>query len=139
MSRTFVDTNVFVYADDDDEPAKRDIARECIRQLIRDKQAVVSTQVLMEYVAAGRRRLGLTISQCREKVVLMSRLDVALIKAEHVLGALDLAAAHSFSQWDALVVKAAATSGCQFLLTEDMQDGQVIDGVTIRNPFKEAT
>lgn len=133
--RTFIDTNVFVYAEDDDAPAKQEVARREIRQLAAEERGVVSTQVLMEYVAAARKRLGLSLAQCRQGVLLIGRFDMALIRTEHVLGALDLAATHSLSHWDALVLKMAASSGCRILLTEDLQHGQTIDGVTIRNPF----
>lgn len=68
-------------------------------------------------------------------MLLISRFDVALIRPEHVLGALDLATAYSLSHWDALLLKVAAGAGCRTLLTEDLQHGQIIDGVTIRNPF----
>ncbi len=66
----------------------------------------------------------------------MAQFEVVLIKPEHVLGALDLATIHSLSHWDALVVKTAASSGCSVLLTEDLNHGQHIDGVTIHNPFR---
>lgn len=134
-SRTFIDTNIFVYAEDDDSPAKQDVARDAIRRLAMAERGVISTQVLVEYVAAGRRRLGLSLAQCRQGVLLMCRFDVVLLRPDHVLGALDLAATHSLSHWDALLVKAAASSGCGVLLTEDLQNGQTIDGVTIHNPF----
>jgi predicted nucleic acid-binding protein len=133
--RTFIDSNVFVYAEDDDEPTKQTTARHMIRQLARGERAVISTQVLMEYVAACRRRLGLSLAQCREGVLLLCRLDVVVIRPEHVLGALDLAITHSLSHWDALIVKAASSSGCRILLTEDLQHGRTIDGVTVHNPF----
>lgn len=91
--------------------------------------------MLKEYVAAARKRLGLSLAQCRQGALLISRFDVALIRPEHVLGALDLASTYSLSHWDALVLKVAASSGCRTLLTENLQHGQTIDGVTIRNPF----
>jgi predicted nucleic acid-binding protein len=133
--RTFIDSNIFIYAEDDDEQAKRDIARELIMQLARGRRGVVSTQVLMEYVAAGRRRLGLSLPQCRQTALAICRFEVALIRPELVLDALDLASSYSLSHWDALIIKAAAVSGCRVLLTEDLQHGQTIDGVTIHNPF----
>lgn len=135
QSRTFIDSNIFVYAQDDDEPVKRDAARVLIRQLARDQRGVVSTQVLMEYVAAGRRRLGLSLAQCRQTVLAMCRFEIATIRPELVLDALDLASSYSLSHWDALIVKAAAVSGCRVLLTEDLQHGQTIEGVTVHNPF----
>jgi predicted nucleic acid-binding protein len=133
--RTFIDTNVFVYAEDADEPEKRKVAQQLIKELTEAGRAVISTQVLMEYIAAGQRHLGLTPAECRQGVLVMSHLDVVMIRSEHVLGAVDLASLYSLSCWDALILKTASASGCGRLLTEDMQDGQVIDGVRIDNPF----
>jgi len=133
--RTFIDTNVFVYAQDADEPVKQAVAQRLVAQLANDRCGVVSTQVLMEYVAAARRRLGLSFADCRQAILLMCSLDVVLIRPDHVLSALDLAGMHALSQWDALILKAASTSGCARLLTEDLHHGQTIDGVRIENPF----
>ncbi len=134
--RVFVDTNVFVYAEDEDEPAKRAVAQGLIQQLAAEERAVISTQVLSEYVAAARRKLGLSLAACREAVLLMCQLHVVGVRPEHVLGAIDLASLHSLSLWDALIVRAASASGCARLLTEDLTHGQVIDGVRVENPFK---
>ena len=53
-----------------------------------------------------------------------------------ILAAIDLSRLHSFSFWDALIVRTAAAAGCGLLLTEDLQHGQVVDGVRIENPFR---
>jgi predicted nucleic acid-binding protein len=133
--RTFIDTNVFVYAEDADEPDKRETAQGLIRQLALQQRGVVSTQVLTEYIAAARRRLKFSLAECRQTVILMRRFDVVLIKPELVLEALDLAITYQLSHWDALILKAASVSGCGVLLTEDLQDGRTIEGVRIENPF----
>ena len=133
--RAFIDAFVFVYADDADQPAKREVARRVITELATARRGVVSTQVLTEYVAAGRRKLGLTLAQCRQALVAMCGFDVVVIHPDLVLAALDLAAAYQLSHWDGLILKAASASRCQRLLTEDLQHGQVIDGVRIENPF----
>ena len=65
----------------------------------------------------------------------MTRLDVMLIKPDHVLEALDLATTYMLSHWDALILKSASLSGCGLLLTEDLHHGQTIDGVRSENPF----
>lgn len=52
-----------------------------------------------------------------------------------ILGAIDIHRLHGISFWDALIVRAAKESGCRVVLTEDMQHGQVVDGVNIVNPF----
>jgi predicted nucleic acid-binding protein len=48
---------------------------------------------------------------------------------------MELAASHQFALWDAIMLAAAGASGCRLLLSEDMQDGFIWRGVTIRNPF----
>jgi len=133
--RVFVDTNVFVYADDRSARTKRVRARTVLSELIRAKRAVVSTQVMQEYFAAAIKKLGLSPERARIRVERLGRLDVVLIRPELILGAIDLCRLHALSFWDALVVRSASAAGCGRLLSEDMQDGQTIDGVRIENPF----
>jgi predicted nucleic acid-binding protein len=54
-----------------------------------------------------------------------------------LLDAMELAVAHKFARWDAIMLAAAAASGCRVFLSEDMQDGFTWRGVTIRNPFRQ--
>ncbi len=133
--RVFVDTKVFVYADDRSARTKRVRARTVLSELIRAKRAVVSTQVMQEYFAAAIKKLGLSPERARIRVERLNRLDVVLIRPELILGAIDLCRLHALSFWDALVVRSASAAGCGRLLSEDMQDGQTIDGVRIENPF----
>lgn len=133
--RVFVDTNIFVYADDRAARTKRVRARRVLSELIRTRRAVVSTQVMQEYFAAATRKLGLSPDRARLRVEQLNRLDVVLIRPELILGAIDLCRLHPMSFWDALVIRSASAAGCVRLLSEDMQDGRTIDGVRIENPF----
>jgi predicted nucleic acid-binding protein len=133
--RVFVDTNIFVYADDRAAKTKRARARTVLSELIRTRRAVVSTQVMQEYFVAAIRKLGLSPDRARIRVERLNRLDVVLIRPELILGAIDLCRLHALSFWDALVVRSASAAGCGRLLSEDMQDSQTIDGVRIENPF----
>jgi predicted nucleic acid-binding protein len=133
--RVFVDTNIFVYADDKSAKIKRVRARAVLSELIRTRRAVVSTQVMQEYFAAATKKLGLSPERARIRVERLNRLDVILVRPELVLGAIDLCRLHVLSFWDALIVRSASAAGCARLLSEDMQSGQTIDGVRIENPF----
>jgi predicted nucleic acid-binding protein len=133
--RVFVDTNIFVYADDRGAKSKRVRARAVLSELIRTRRAVVSTQVMQEYFVAAIKKLGLSPGRARIRVERLNRLDVVVIRPELILGAIDLCRLHPLSFWDALVVRSASAAGCGRLLSEDMQDGQMIDGVRIENPF----
>jgi predicted nucleic acid-binding protein len=134
--RTFIDTNVFVHADDRSAAKKRPRAISLLDELIRESRAVISTQILQEYFVVATRKLGVPAEVARRKVDALSRLDVVVIRPELVLAAIDLHRLHSISFWDALVVRSAVAAGCARVMSEDLQDGQVIDGVRIENPFR---
>ncbi len=133
--RLFLDTNVLIYADDLDAGAKNRKAREILYELISSRTGVLSTQVLQEYFVVARRKLGVSAKAARRKIELLATIDVVKIDIPHVLGAIDLTRLYSISFWDALIIRCAASVGCTRLLTEDLQHGQIIDGVRIDNPF----
>jgi predicted nucleic acid-binding protein len=56
-----------------------------------------------------------------------------------VFSAIEAARRNRLSFWDALIVRAAVQADCDVLLSEDLNPGQVIDGVRVENPFREAT
>jgi predicted nucleic acid-binding protein len=134
--RVFLDTNVIVYADDQSAGVKRSRALAVLRELVAESRAVLSTQVLQEYFVVATRKLGVSPAVARQKVDALSRLDVVVIRPELVLAAIDLHRLHQISFWDALIVRCAVAAGCARLFSEDLQDGQVLDGVRIENPFR---
>ena len=131
----FVDTNVLVYADDNSEPTKRDLARALVRELMQDRSGKISLQVLKEFFAAGTRKLGLDAALARRRIELYSRLDVVDTSVTDLLAAIDLHRLHELSIWDALVMRSAVVSGCRTLLSEDLQHGFKLEGVEVVNPF----
>ena len=133
--RSFLDTNVLVYSDDADDPAKRTRALDLIAGCRRDASGVVSTQVLQEYYVAATRKLGVEVAVARRKTQLFGRLQLVPIGLDDILSAIDLHRLHSLSFWDALVVRAAIAAGCTRLYTEDLQDGWRLEGLEIVNPF----
>jgi predicted nucleic acid-binding protein len=133
--RIFVDTNIFVYADDLAAKAKRPRARAVLSELIRERRAVVSTQIMQEYFVTAVKKLGLSVKAARLRVEALARLDVVVIRPELIGGAIELHRTHSISFWDALVVKAASVGGCARLWSEDLDPGQIYDGVTVENPL----
>lgn len=135
--RVFLDTNVVVYADDKSAGRKRDRSLALIADLVRASRAVLSTQVLQEYFVVATGKLGVPAEIARRKVEALSRLDVVIVRPEIVLAAIDLHRLHKISFCDALVVRCAAAGGCTRLLSEDLQDGQVLEGVRIENPFRD--
>ncbi len=135
-ARYFVDTNVFVYADDDSAGPKRDQARELIREMTSSRAGVLSLQVLQEYFSAATKKLGIPAADVRQRIEWLSRWEVVILGVEDLMAAVDLHRLHGFSIWDALVIRAALKAGCRVLYSEDLQDGRRIDGLEIVNPFK---
>lgn len=133
--RRFVDTHVLVYADSADEPSKQDQAIRLIRTLLERGEGVVSTQVLQEFVNVALRKLALPAALIHERLALYRRFEVVVTSPELIAAALDLTLLRSVSFYDALIVQAAHFSGCSELLSEDLQTGATVAGVSIVNPF----
>jgi predicted nucleic acid-binding protein len=136
--RAFVDTNVWVYAVDTSDKAKQARAIEVIERETR-RGLVVSAQVMSEYYVTTTRKLQTPLAPeaALEDVRDMMRQSVVALDARLVEAAIVGAQAWGLSYWDAMLVVAARTAGAGRLLSEDLQDGRVIDGVTIENPFRE--
>jgi len=134
--RSFFDTNIVVYADDDDAPAKQRRARDLVYEHWRGGSGVVSLQVLQEYFVTVTRKLKLDARKARRKVELLSEFDVVAPEVADILAAIDLHRLHGFSFWDALILRAAKQSGCRVLFSEDFQPSREVDGVQIVNPFQ---
>ena len=136
--RSFFDTNILIYTDDQAFPAKQERALEVIEQHRRDRTGVVSLQVLQEYFASVTRKLHIDASIARSKVEIFAEFDVAAPDVSDVLAAIDLHRLHQLSFWDALIVRMASQSGCKVLFSEDLQNARDIEGVRVVNPFTSA-
>lgn len=133
--RAFLDTNVLVYADASDEPAKQTPAIALISRLRREGTGVISTQVLQEFANVALRKLQLPPALVRERLHFYAGFDLVRTSPELIQSALDLHLAHGLPFYDALIVQAALDSGCQHLWSEDLQAGRVLGKLAIANPF----
>ncbi len=133
--RGFVDTNVLVYAVDDADTLKRDVARRVLEQPAAD--LVLSAQVLSEFYVVVTRRLATPMSEgdAAAAVDELARLPTIATDTELVRDGIALAREARISFWDGLIVAAARAAGCEKLLTEDLAAGTTIGGVLVENPF----
>lgn len=139
MTRSFFDTNVLVYLYDDDEPEKKARAQEIVEAEFDAGRVVLSTQVLQEFYTAVTRKLSspLPSEVAEERVRDFSILPLVRVDVPMILAAIVRSRDLGFSFWDALIVEAALVGGAGTLFTEDLQHGQVIEGLRIENPFLE--
>lgn len=136
-AKTFLDTNILVYADDLDAGDKNERALDIVERGVTTGNGVVSTQVLQEYFVNATGKFGMDPDLAQRKVVFFTAMHVVRIGVEDILAAIDLHRLHQLSFWDALIVSCAAASGCRLVLTEDLQHGQTLAGVRIENPFRD--
>lgn len=127
---SFFDTNVLLYL------LSKDSAKADRAEALLASGGIVSVQVLNEFVSVASRKLAMTIPEIRE--ILSTIRTVCIVKPldieTHELG-LDMAECYGFSMYDSLIVAAAVHARYAVLYTEDLQQGQVIDQLVIRNPF----
>jgi len=134
-NRSFFDTNILVYTDDMDAPAKADRALALWQEHRSGGLAVISIQVLQEYFWATTRKLGVDPVVATEKLMLFAKADVMSPLADDVVSAARLAVEHRLSFWDAMIVQMAMQAECEILFSEDMQAGRRFAGVEIVNPM----
>jgi predicted nucleic acid-binding protein len=130
-ARVFADTNLFIYAESQDQDKSfRAVA------FIRDAP-VISTQVINETVSVLTRKHGFLLSEAHEIAEsLLDLCEVVAVDARTIRKAIDLAKRYSLSHWDSLIIAAALIADCQTLFSEDMQHEQIIDSrMIIINPF----
>lgn len=132
-----VDTNVLVYSRDARDPAKQARAAEWLGVLWQRRAGRVSVQVLNEYYVTVTRKLhpGMARAAARTDIANLGAWRPVPLTMQVIERAQDLEDRYALSWWDSLVVASAHVGGCRWLLTEDLQDGQDLGGVTVVDPF----
>jgi len=135
MKKTFIDTNVLVYANDSRDPAKQSAAIELIQEAIRTGTGVVSTQVMQEFAAVAGEKLRLDIDVVLHVLLLLESLEVVQVTGALVRRSLELRERYKVSFWDAGILAAAEHANCAVLLSEDLNPGRFYAAVKVENPF----
>ncbi len=129
--RCFFDTNILLYLLSEDN-CKADRAEAIIAV-----GGVISVQVLNEFSSVAFRKFKMSYAEIRDTLLTVRALcQIQPVTLDtHELG-LDIAERYGFSLYDSMIVSAALQSSCTILYSEDMQQGQIIEGqLTISNPF----
>jgi predicted nucleic acid-binding protein len=135
--RVFVDTNVLVYARDRTDEEKQRRALAWVASLWEHRAGRLSWQVLQEYYVTLTRKLDPPRERAaaREDVTSLVTWRPIPIDLSTIDAAWGLEDRYGLSWWDALIVAAAQAGECQYLLSEDLQDGQSFDGLEVVDPF----
>ena len=139
MSVAFFDTNVLVYMFESDQTEKQKRATALYEEHLGQDSVVLSVQVLNEFFAAVTRRAAakMSISSAVRAVESLARGTVHPLDVDLTFKAIKRAEGSRLNFWDALIVESSLRAKAEVLYTEDLQHGQVIDGLRIENPFRE--
>jgi len=134
----FVDTNVLIYALDPTDPKKHAAAKAWRSELWKSHRGRLSIQVMEEFYVKAAQKWPKSLDQARSEV--RDLLAWHPVPMDYALVELGWKFQDRFqlSFWDSLIVAAAKTAGCRYLLTEDLQSGQNLDGLQVTNPFLTA-
>jgi len=136
IDKTFVDTNILIYAHDIDAGKKHAVAKEILLGLWAERSGVLSTQVLQEFYVNVTRKIARPLPRESARLVVNSY----AIWCEGTTAA-DISNAFRFEDlartgfWDSLIIASALKSGAKRILSEDLNSGQKIAGMRIENPF----
>lgn len=130
----FLDTNILVYAYSEDDPQKREVAR----NLLSSGEVIVSSQVLQEFVNITNKKLKVNWDKIQATITELSAKIPLWINSDETIGkACQIASRYGYSFYDALIISAALESQSVFLLSEDLHSGQIIENqLEIINPFQ---
>lgn len=135
-SKTFIDTNVLIYAHDVDAKEKHAVAKQALAELWANRTGVLSAQVLQEFYVNVTRKLSRPLMKKSARAIVdkyamwcidTTPADIAVafrIEDESRIGF-----------WDALICAAALKAGAERILSEDFNAGQKIAGIRVVNPF----
>jgi predicted nucleic acid-binding protein len=132
----FVDSNVLIYAIDEANQKKHAAAKLWRAVLWKSRRGRVSFQVLQEFYANVDRKWPAAREQVQAEIRNLLTWRPVFIDAEIIEGAWRIQDRYKISFWDGLIVSAAKAASCHYLLTEDLQADQDLDGVVVVNPFR---
>ena len=135
MAKTFIDTNVLFYSVDTQDARKHKTAVEVVGRLAARREATISAQVANEFASNLVKKLGKSPASALGYCQGLRKFDYVPTTLETLGRALLLMQTASLSFWDAAILASTIDAGCSVLLTEDLNHGQTIAGVHIRNPF----
>lgn len=134
--KTFVDTSVLIYAHDVDAKSKHDLAKSLLRELWKQRSGVVSPQVMQEFYVNVTRKIPTPLSKpVAQQVVNTYALWCIDTTPSEISSAFRIEDESKIGFWDALIVASAAKCGAVRILSEDLNNRQMIAGIRIENPF----
>lgn len=137
MTRVALDSNILIYAELEPDSEKGKRAADLILRTAQD--GVIPVQVLGEFLRFVQRRMPVAFEEAIRQASIYRTAFLTPPSTDSIIErAAEIARAHHMQFWDCVVCAASADAGAKVLLTEDMQDGRILGGLRLLNPFAEA-
>lgn len=137
-NKVFFDSNIFVYTMDDNDPRKKMIATNLIKDYENSDKVVISTQNLQEFYNVSTKKLHIEKNIAKSAVDYLSKsFPVVQVSIPIILKAIDIQIKYQLGFYDSLILSTASFENCVVCYSEDLSDGQIVDGVKVVNPFYE--
>ena len=134
--KVFFDSNILIYSVDEKDSRKNEIAMKLLSNASISKNGIISTQSLQEFYNVATKKLKLSSKVAKNYVELFSKqFYVTEISVPLILDAIDISIKTQFSFWDSLILSTANDSGCIIVYSEDLNNGQIVNGSKVLNPF----
>jgi predicted nucleic acid-binding protein len=137
--KVFLDTNIFIYAHDRNEPRKQAIATDLVRDSLVESTGIISYQVVHEFFNVVLTKVPHKLPHSDAKLYLdtvFRRFIIVPSSLAVVSEAIRMQERFRLSWYDSLIVAAAQHAGCSTLYSEDLQHGQQFGAVTVKDPFR---
>ncbi len=134
-NKVFLDSNIIIYLHSGYESYKRELVENIVKQEV---NFVISTQVIVEFSNVMTKKFKVCFEDLKKPVgELLSQFNLCIIQQSTLEYALEIANRYKYSYVDSLIIATAIEDECNFLFSEDMHNGQSIEGLKIVNPFLE--
>lgn len=135
MSKIFIDTNILVYSIDQKNSEKKEKARKTLKNIVKSHQPVISTQVIKEFYIVATKKLKADSIIVKNIIHDFHNMEIVNNDLDLIEQAIDISVISQLSFWDSLIIAAAEKANCEFIFSEDLNDGQTYRGVMVMNPL----
>ena len=132
----FLDSNILVYCLDENNPEKQSIAKKIVTNLVETSSGQILTQSLQEFFNVITKKLNCPKENARQSVEYFSAaFPVHCNTVKDIISAITISIKTQFSFYDSLILSAAKAENCDTVYSEDLNNGQEVNGIKIVNPF----
>ena len=136
-TKIFLDTNILAYIFDSRDIAKKTKAKELFSKLVIENNCMISTQVLQELFNVVTKKLKYSKEDAQKIITSLLNMNVHQVSTTDIQIAMKISSESQFTIYDSLIIAAAKAESCKIVYSEDLNAGQVVEGVKIVNPFNQ--